>query len=175
MRVVLICLLVCLGAPLSALTVKPLTFTELVSASAAVVFGQVRDVHAQWTADRRGIESLIDVEVIDYLKGGLGERVTVRVPGGRVGTFVNLIPGAPQFTEGDRVILFLTVNGPAIPVVTGTSQGVYRVRHEATGLIVTPPVIEQSVLAATSRGDAARRPMPIAAFTEAVRNAGAAR
>lgn len=175
MRVVLISLLIAAAAPLSALTVKPLTFNELVTASAAVLHGRVHDVRAQWTADRRGIESLVDIEVVDYLKGGLGEQVTVRVPGGRVGTFVNLIPGAPQFHQGERVILFLTVNGPTIPVVTGTSQGVYRVRDGEGGPVVTPPVLERAVLAATTRGDVARRPMALGAFAEAVRRAETAR
>ena len=40
---------------------------------------------------------------------------------------VNIIPGAPKFAEGDQVVLFLKVDGPSIPIVTGTTQGVYRV------------------------------------------------
>ena len=127
MRAIFVACVSLFGLPLSALTVKPLSFEELVGESAAVVHGRVSDVRGQWTADRRGIESLVVVDAIDYLKGSWGEQVTVRVPGGQVGTFVNLIPGAPRFAEGDRVVLFLKANGPAVPVITGTSQGVYRV------------------------------------------------
>jgi hypothetical protein len=176
MRVVVITCLLALSAPLSALTVKPLSFSELVTSSAVVVHGRVRDVHPRWTADRRGIESLVDVEVVDYLKGGLGEHVTVRVPGGRLGPYVNLIPGAPRFAEGDRVVLFLTVNGPTIPVVTGTSQGVYRVSPDTAsgGWLVTPPLIEPGH-APAARGDQARRPVPLSTFGDAVRRAEAAR
>lgn len=177
MRVCVVACLLTLGLPLSALTVKPLSFAELVHESAAVVHGRVTDVRGQWTADRRGIESLVVVEVFDYLKGGLGEEVTVRVPGGQVGTFVNIIPGAPRFAEGDRVVLFLKVNGPTVPVVTGTSQGVYRVSTDPSSgaLLVVPPLVDTGTPAPTPRGDLARRPLALPAFADAVRRAEAAR
>ena len=177
MRVLAAACLLTLGAPLSALTVKPLSFAELVHESAAVVHGRVTDVRPQWTADRRGIESLVVVEAYDYLKGGLGEAVIVRVPGGQVGTFVNIIPGAPRLVVGDRVVLFLKVNGPTVPVVTGTSQGVYRVTTDpASGaLLVVPPLIEPGASASTTRGDVARRPLALPAFADAVRRAETAR
>ena len=174
MRVfVIICVLVC-GLPVSALTVKPLSFPELVNESAAVVHGRVAEVRGQWTADRRGIESLVVVHAIDYLKGRWGGEVTVRVPGGQVGTFVNLIPGAPRLVAGNHVVLFLKADGPAVPVITGTSQGVYRVASDASGaLMIVPPVVEAGGLA--PRGNPGRRPLPLPAFAEAVRRAEAAR
>ena len=173
---VLICV-AALCAPLSAITVKPLSFSELVDGSAAVVHGRVSAVHGQWTADRHGIDSLVTIEAIDYLKGGLGERVTVRVPGGRVGGMVNLIPGAPTFAEGDQVVLFLKVDGPAIPVVTGTTQGVYRVTTDTRsgGLMVVPPLVDAAGGGAIVRGDLNRRPLSIDAFSAAVKGAQVAR
>jgi hypothetical protein len=176
MRAIFVACIILFGLPLSALTVKPLSFEELVGESAAVVHGRVADVRGQWTADRRGIESLVVVDAIDYLKGSWGGQVTVRVPGGQVGTFVNLIPGAPRFAEGDRVVLFLKANGPAVPVITGTSQGVYRVAidQRSGAPMVVPPVTEPGA-SVTVRGDLSRRPLSLPAFAEAVRRAGAAR
>jgi hypothetical protein len=176
MRVLLVVCLLGIGVPLSALTVRPLTFTELVQESTAVVQGRVIEVRGQWTADRGGIESLVLVEAAAYLKGALGDRVTVRVAGGEVGKFVNIIPGAPRFTPGDRVVLFLKTSGPSIPVITGTSQGVYRVSTDtASGAsVVVPPVVDTTTRA-TPRGDLARRPLPLPAFEDAVRRAEAAR
>ena len=63
MRGFVIACLVALGVPLSALTVKPLSFVELVQESSVVVHGRVAEVRGQWTSDRRGIESLVVVEV----------------------------------------------------------------------------------------------------------------
>lgn len=177
MRVFVVACLIAGGLPLSALTVRPLAFPELVAASIAVVHGRVHDVHGQWTADRRAIESLVEIEAIDYLKGDLGRRITIRVPGGAAGGFVNIVPGAPRFATGDRVVLFLTANGPAVPVITGTSQGVYRVATDARsgGAMIVPPLIETTATAGTGRGDTARRPLSLAAFADAVRRIEAAR
>ena len=173
MRGLILVGLLALGAPLAAMTVKPLSFVELVDGSAAVVHGRVSAVHGQWTADRHGIDSLVSVDAIDYLKGGLGERVTVRVPGGRVGGMVNIIPGAPTFAEGDRVVLFLKVDGPSIPVVTGTTQGVYRVTTDprSGGLVVVPPLIDAVGAGRIIRGDPNRRPLAMDLFSAAVKNA----
>ncbi|MDH4066264.1 MAG: hypothetical protein OEW19_17820 [Acidobacteriota bacterium] len=174
MRAFVVACLLTVSAPLSAITVKPLSFTELVEVSTAVVHGRVSGVVGQWTPDRRGIESLVTVEVIDYFKGNLGARVTVRVPGGRAGGFVNLIPGAPRLAQGDAVVLFLTATGPSIPVVTGTTQGVYRVTADSRtgGLVVVPPLIDTGASAGRLvRGDRARRPVPIDSFEAAVASA----
>lgn len=176
MRAILVVSLLALGVPLSALTVKPLSFTELVQESSVIVHGRVTDVRGQWTVDRRGIESLVTVEVAGYLKGGSGEEMSVRVPGGEAGGYVNIIPGAPRFVPGDRVVLFLKSSGPSIPVITGTSQGVYRLTIDSGSgaTLVVPPVVE-SAAAATPRGDLSRRPLSLSAFADAVRRAEAAR
>src|SRR3954466_6580979 len=88
-------------APTLATTVAPLSFEQLVNASSAVVYGRVSDVRAQWTADRRFIESVVSVEVIKGMKGSAGETVEFTVPGGQVGRYLNVIPGAPVFVPGD--------------------------------------------------------------------------
>jgi hypothetical protein len=170
MRAVLLFAFFLATAPLAALTVKPLSFTELVDTSVAVLHGRVIDVRGQWTADRHGIESLVTVEAFAYLKGQLGPRVTVRVPGGRAAGFVNIIPGAPVFADGDHVVLFLTANGPTIPVVTGTTQGVFRVTTDPRdgGLMVVPPVIDTAGSAPVVRGDVLRRPLSLEAFRNAI-------
>lgn len=175
MRHLVFALILICAAPLSAMVVRPLTFDQLVSQSTAIVYGRVADVRGQWTADRQGIDSLVTVDSIEYFKGGLGETVTVRAPGGQVGTLVHVLPGAPRFRTGDMVVLFLKTNGPAIPIVTGTTQGVFRVAADPRtgGRTVVPPAVH--VTPGTARGDSLRRPMPIEAFGAVIRGAGAAR
>lgn len=178
MRALVVALILASSFPLSAITVKPMSFAELVDDSAAVVHGRVTEVRGQWTADRQGIESLVRVEAVDYLKGNLGDDITVRVPGGQVGTFVNIIPGAARFADGDRVVLFLKVTGPSIPIVTGTTQGVFRVTTDPAsgGLLVVPPIVGTSgAPGPVVRGDPARRPLSMAAFASAVRTAQVSR
>jgi hypothetical protein len=174
--IILICVLAT-GVPLTAITVRPLSFAELVDRSTAVVHGRVSEVRGQWTADRHGIDSLVTIDVMHYLKGSLGDSVTVRVPGGQAGGRVNIIPGAPTFAQGDQVVLFLRSEGPSIPIVTGTSQGVYRVTTDARsgGLMVIPPLVETAVSGRIVRGDLNRRPLAMDAFIGAVRGVQVAR
>jgi len=156
--------------PAQAVTVVPLSFEELVRQSSAVIYARVVDVRGQWTDDRRSIDSLVTVEVIKGLKGTSASELTVTVPGGQVGRYMNLLPGAPTFTRGDLTVLFLTARGARLPVTTGFTQGVYRViRDASTGAtLVTPPAVEPAGKPIV-RGDTRRKPISLNAFENAVR------
>src|SRR5262245_38132859 len=82
-------------APLHALTLSPMTFEQLVDEATAVVYARVADVEGRWTADRRGIESIVTLDALRYLKGDLGDDVALRMPGGEAGGMVQVLPGAP--------------------------------------------------------------------------------
>lgn len=167
------CALACVFALLVAATadatvVAPLSFEQLVNESSAVVYGRVLGVRAQWTDDRRFIESVISIEVIKGLKGGGGQTLQFTVPGGQVGRYLNVIPGSPVFAPGDLAVFFLSGRGPRLPVTTGLMQGVYRVQTDARSgeLLVVPPSIEAGKIL---RGDLRRKPGPLAAFEASVR------
>lgn len=165
-------LLTVLASSAQATTFVPMTFTELVNASAAVVYARVARVDGQWTNDRSSIESLVTLDVLTSFKGTTGDRVTFSVAGGQAGRYINLLPGAPRFIEGDLVVVFLTSRGPRLPITTGFTQGVYRVKRDAAsgGMVVLPPMIDDGAGAARiTRGDPQRRPLALAAFEAAVR------
>ena len=149
--------------------VAPLSFEQLVSESSAVVYGRVSDVRSQWTADRRFIESVVSIDVIKGMKGGAGETIAFTVPGGQVGRYLNVIPGAPVFSPGDLAVVFLTAHGPRLPVTTGLTQGIYRVQRDASSgaMVVVPPVID--TVGPIVRGDVRRKPVSLAAFEGSVR------
>ncbi len=157
-------------APAQAVTVAPLSFEELVRHSSSVVYARVVDVRATWSDDRRRIDSLVTVEVIRGLKGSAAAHVTLTVPGGQIGRFRHLVPGAPTFVPGDLAVWFLTAKGPRLPVPTGFTQGIYRViRDGGSGAtLVTPPVVEAGGRSIV-RGDTRRKPVPLATFESAVR------
>jgi hypothetical protein len=158
----------CLAIPGYATTVVPLSFEQLVNESQSVVYGRVSDVRAQWTADRRFIESVVTIEILRGMKGTARESIAFTVPGGQVGRYLNVIPGAPSFSTGDTAVFFLTARGAKLPVTTGLTQGIYRVRRdEASGeMLVVPPVVEGGKIV---RGDPRRKPVQLAAFESAVR------
>lgn len=166
MRRSLAAVLLCglLSSAAHATTIVPMSFTELVNASAAVVYARVADVRGQWTEGRRGIESLVTVDVLAPFKGAPGERLTFAVAGGQAGRYINLLPGAPKFTAGDLVVVFLTSRGPQMPIATGFSQGIYRVSRDPSSgaMVVAPP-----------RDDPQRRALKLAEFQQRVHAAQA--
>ena len=155
-------------ATAGATTLAPLSFEELVNASASVVYGRVTEVRSQWTEDRRFIESVISIEILQGMKGSARESIAFTVPGGQVGRYRNVIPGAPEFAVGDRAVFFLTARGPRLPVTTGLTQGIYRVQRDARSgeSVVMPPALEPGRIV---RGDVRRKPASLAAFAASVR------
>ena len=160
-----------LAIPAYATTVIPLSFEQLVNESQSIVYGRVSEVRAQWTDDRRFIESVVTIEILRGMKGGARESIAFTVPGGQVGRYLNVVPGAPSFVRGDLAVLFLTARGARLPVTTGLTQGIYRVQREAASgeMLVMPPIGEGD--GRVVRGDPRRKPVSLAAFEGTVRAA----
>jgi len=167
---VAICALCMIGATsLSAMVVVPVEFSAMVTTSDLVVHGRVVATRAQVVGDRRTIETVVTLAVVDAIKGQPGETVFFRVPGGQVGRYRRFMVGAPEFTSGDEVVLFLKGRPPGVPFPFGLSQGVYRVIRDAGGRsLVTPPVVSEAA-GRVVRGDVSRRPVELSAFTRNVR------
>jgi hypothetical protein len=164
-----------LAPAVRATVLVPAEFREIVAGSQIIVYGRIADVHAEWSGDRTRIDTIVSLAAASYLKGGPGDVVTFRVPGGQIGRYKNVMVGAPQFQAGEEAVLFLSAQGPSVAHVFGLSQGVFRVRVDArTGSrLVVPPVLMAAGESpeAVTRGAANRTPLPIAAFAETVRAA----
>lgn len=158
---------VVLAIPAAAVVVAPLTFEQLVHKSGAVVLARVTDVRGEFIADR-GIESVVTVSVMKGFKGSAGETLQFSVPGGRAGRYLNLVPGAPTFSSGDIAVIFLTSRGARLPITTGLTQGVYRVRQEGSEMMVMPPMVD-SGQTRLARGDVRRKPVSLSTFEASVR------
>ena len=176
MRAVLIAVALSLFSSVAGATVfLPTDLNDLSRDAVAIARGRVVSVDAQWTDGRRSIETLVTLETETYLKGSLGQVVQFRVPGGSLGRFRSVVVGAPSFTIGQRVIVFLGSRGPTVPYVLGMSQGVFRLIQSAQGdWLVTPPSMSPATDGPIVRGT--RRPSPLGDFEREVRAlAGAAR
>jgi hypothetical protein len=160
-------------APARAITVVPITFEELVAEAGAVVYARVTEVRGRWTADRRGIDSLITLQPLRYLKGDFGDQVFMRLPGGEAGGRLQVLPGAPVLKAGDLVVLFLAARGPSIPTPVGLTQGVFRVTIErgSGAALIAPPILKTSGAGRVIRGAAERRALTLDAFAQHVRAA----
>src|SRR4051812_16937380 len=148
-----------LWAPFASATVLlPADFSTLVTGSPIIVHGRVADVRSFTSGPGRTIESVVTLEVIDTLKGTPSRTVLFRIPNGQVGRYRRIVVGAPEFQQGDEVVVFLQAHAPAIPTIFGLSQGVYRVVRDANAEpIVTPPPVMARGLSAERvvRGDPA--------------------
>lgn len=157
----------------------PAELSELSREAGAIVRGRVLQVDSRWTDDRRGVETRVTLDVESSLKGSLGDTVTFRVPGGRLGRVRSIVIGVPQFTVDERVIVFLGHRGPSVPHLVGLGQGVYRIRAEGPREQVTPvALVGTTTPQRLVRGDPSRRPWSLEAFereVQALAQSGGAR
>jgi hypothetical protein len=163
-----------LAVAVHATVLVPIEFRELVAAAPVIVHGRVVDVRSEFVDGRRAVETFVTVEAAEYLKGSLGTHLTVRVPGGQLGRYRTVFVGAPEFRDGDEVVLFLKGNGSALPFIIGLSQGAFRVVADAGSgrrMVTTPIVMGRADGAAETvvRGDVTRKPLPIESFRDLVR------
>jgi hypothetical protein len=167
-RVVLLLMLCLAPAALCATVIVPAEFREIVSGADIIAYGRVAATSAEWTDDRKQIETLVTLQVGTYLKGGPGETLTFRVPGGEIGRYRNVMVGAPQFAEGEEAVVFLNTRAGGRPVVFGLNQGVFRVRldSQTRRRVVTPPALmaRGDSPELVVRGAVDRRPVPLETF-----------
>jgi hypothetical protein len=180
-RLLAIAMLVAVPAAVRATVLLPIEFRELVTIASTIVHGRVVDVRADWVDGRRAIDTFLTIEADEYFKGGPGDAVVVRVPGGQMGRYRTIFVGAPEFRRGDEVVLFLRGNPARGAVIVGLSQGAFRVVPDRTGRrVVSSPVLMGKSLEQSEpiiRGDPSRRPLAVDAFRDLVKRvmAGGAR
>jgi hypothetical protein len=172
-RFLMACLLACaVSSGLRATILIPAEFREVVNGSEIIAYGRVAAVESQWSDNRRQINTIVAFDVGTYLKGSLGETLTFRVPGGKIGRYRSTVVGAPTFVEGEEAVLFLR-NRDDVPLhIFGLNQGVFRVRvdERTRQRMVTPPLLARGMgPEAVVRGSAARRSSTLETFGAQVR------
>ncbi len=122
-------LVLCLGLPAAATVVLQLEIEDLVPMAPVVLVGEVNRVEASWNADRTKIYTRAWISPEEVLKGNkaLGT-VVVKTIGGSVGDVHAELPGAPEFTPGERVLVFLEPRQDGEGYLTiGFYQGKFKV------------------------------------------------
>jgi hypothetical protein len=118
-------LVLVLAAHAGAATVLASTIEGLSRASDAVVRGRVEGVASR----RQGGRIVTDVAIAraEVWKGSAPAHLTVVVPGGEVDGIGQQVAGAPAFSAGEDVVVFLANAGRGRFGVVGLAQGKYRV------------------------------------------------
>jgi hypothetical protein len=165
--------IVLLSAAVRATVLLPAEFREIVGESQIIAYGRVVEAVPELSDDRKRIETIVTFHVETYLKGGPGETLTFRVPGGQVGRYRSITVGAPVLETGAEAVLFLRQPDNGLPYVFGLNQGVFRVQREerTARRMVMPPLLARSETPQrVTRGAISRQPMPLETFGAEVRS-----
>ena len=116
-----------------ATTVIEKSFSALVQDAEVIAIGTVTAIEAEWDAQKKAPFTLVTFSDLEVLKGAAGQtELTLRFLGGPTPDgLIMQIAGVPQFTPGERYVIFCVGNEHnAVPLV-GMWQGVYRVVFDA--------------------------------------------
>ncbi len=124
---------------LGAAVVPWLDLEEMTRRAEVIGLGTVEKVESAWTADGRMILTRTTIELERAIKGGPRKQVVIEIPGGKVGDQMMVASGAPVFSKGERIVVFLqrpsaapVQSGAAITPfgVVGWNLGKMPVRHD---------------------------------------------
>jgi hypothetical protein len=101
--------------------------SELTEKAAQIVIGRVMDMKSVWNEDRNYIFTYVTVDVDGYIKGTGENTVTVKIPGGAIGDIRLRVSDIPEFSDGEKVVLFLTDKYPDHSNLLGLYQGKYTI------------------------------------------------
>ncbi len=123
-------------ARVTATTVIPPTFEQLVQQAELIFQGTVSDVRSVWEGEgaQRHIDTYVTFQIADSVKGNPGASYTIRILGGTVGDETMEVTDTPKFKMGDRDILFVEHNNDQFVPLVGINNGRFHVqRDEQTG------------------------------------------
>ena len=128
MRLPLALLMLLAAGPAAAAVAAPVTVENLAREADAVVRGKVQRRESRWAQDGRHIFTFVTVRVGAVWRGAAPERITVRVPGGEVGEIGQRTDAAPEFEDGEEVVLFLVREDGDTFRVHGLALGKFKVQ-----------------------------------------------
>jgi len=133
MRAVALAALAIGGARARATTLIPMSDATLVHTSALIALGDVRRVEARALPDGR-IVTETTILVARTLKGRLRTgKIVVTEPGGRVAGRSAVVFGTPEFSVGERVLVFLKRSAEGRLRTNALALGKYRVEAASPG------------------------------------------
>lgn len=111
----------------------PPSLPELLDRAQTVVAGEVLDMQSSWTPDRRQIFTTVTLRTDRRFKGGGNSLVRFRIPGGTVGDTRLMVTHSPQFSVGERALVFLSGESGRLPRVVAGEAGKRHLREGEDG------------------------------------------
>ncbi len=125
----------------------PSTLEYMTDFSDTIVVGSVEGKYSYWEGNK--IFTNVEIQVEQFVKQANGAKSTLlelKIPGGTVGDMSFHLDQAPEFSVGEKVMLFLKIgSGAYFPYAL--SYGVYRIHlDDATGQeLIDGPLFENAV------------------------------
>lgn len=142
-------------------TVVAMSLEQMTDRAQTIFLGRVTGTRADWNVERTRIYTYVTLDVDRYLKGGSPSGTeTIRLLGGRVGPYLAMVPGTPEFRMGEEVLLFTAGAGARIPTVLGLSQGKFTVVPDVNGERIVKRDIT-SLMLANYRSDSRKPGDPV--------------
>jgi hypothetical protein len=164
------------SSPSRASLLLAMSLGELMNAADRIVVGSVVSVSAAWDVQHRRIVSTIEVDIEENWKGpaASSRRVSIVQPGGNVGDIEMTVGGMPNFSVGEKSVLFL--QGQRRFQVVGMGQGKRTLVWNETSkrwLVESPDTEDVVELGSGAKLRQARRggPIPLDDLREQVRRA----
>jgi hypothetical protein len=126
-------------------------FGALCSEAELIFVGTVASTEPRWSdPQRQAIETVVTFTDLTWLRGGPQARIELRFAGGEVDGLREAVAGVPQFSVGERRVVFAH-GGHFVSPIVGFNQGLFRVVDGADG----PVVLDADGRAVTGVGGAA--------------------
>jgi hypothetical protein len=147
-----LCSVAALAAPPARATVVVAKDFAALCAEADLIFvGTVTATTSEWSnAAQQSIRTRVTFGDLTWLRGEGGDRVTLLFAGGELDGLREAIDGVPQFTVGQRRVIFAHAGHYVSPLV-GFNQGLFQVVDSPGG----PAVLDADGRAVTGVGQAA--------------------
>jgi len=118
----------------TATTVVPPTFQQLVAQAEFIVRAEVRALRCEETVHdgQRVIHTYVTLGVLRSLKGNAPDVMELRLLGGTVNGQTLEVAGVPKFVPGEKCLLFIENNGRQFCPLVAIMHGRYRVERRAT-------------------------------------------
>lgn len=128
-------------------TVEAMSLEEMAERADMIFIGRSIGSRADWNAQHTRIYTHTTFEVERFLKGGSGERsMTIRLWGGQVGALRSMVPGTPDFTTGEQVLLFCVGSEARVPTLLGLALGKFTLTTNDIGQTILKRDISGLVL-----------------------------
>lgn len=110
--------------------VQKLSLDRLIGEADLIVRGRVDEIKSRRASDRRTVATVVTITIERQFKGPKVSSVTIEQPGGSLGDVTLGVPGLPEFTSGEDVILFLKRQRGGAFNIVGGNQGKFTAKTQ---------------------------------------------